>query len=102
MPGHLEESGGHHGGFEPTCGIRIQHPQSRACNTKNLAGESIHPTQLYSIAGNLVIGLALVRLWFLHAPLALIAGLYLLLTGLARFVEEACRGDDTGRTDGRG
>jgi len=32
-------------------------------------------------------------LWLLHAPLHLIAGLYFILTGLGRFVEEAWRGE---------
>jgi hypothetical protein len=35
----------------------------------------------------------MMRLWSLHASLSLIAGLYLILTGLGRFVEEAYRGE---------
>ena len=37
--------------------------------------------------------LPLIRLWMLHAPLTFILGLYLILAGLARFVEEAYRGE---------
>jgi uncharacterized BrkB/YihY/UPF0761 family membrane protein len=35
----------------------------------------------------------LVRLWVLGAPLSFIAGVYLLLTGVSRFVEEHFRGE---------
>jgi hypothetical protein len=40
----------------------------------------------------LIIALMLTRLWLLAEPLHLIAGLYLILAGLGRFVEEARRG----------
>jgi prolipoprotein diacylglyceryltransferase len=53
----------------------------------------IHPTPLYSILWNVVIGVFLFRLWFLEAPLPLVCGLYLILNGLGRFVEEAYRGE---------
>jgi prolipoprotein diacylglyceryltransferase len=33
------------------------------------------------------------RLWVLHFPLHFIGGIYLLLTGIGRFVEEAYRGE---------
>lgn len=39
------------------------------------------------------VALATVRLWTMRAPLSLIAGLYLILGGLGRFVEEAYRGE---------
>jgi hypothetical protein len=35
----------------------------------------------------------LLRLWSLHAPLWFIVGAYLMLSGLARFMEEAYRGE---------
>jgi prolipoprotein diacylglyceryltransferase len=35
----------------------------------------------------------MLRLWLLSAQLPLIAGLYLILTGIGRFVEEAYRGE---------
>jgi hypothetical protein len=40
-----------------------------------------------------VIAVVLTRLWFSSAPLSLIAGLYMILTGVGRFVEEAYRGE---------
>jgi prolipoprotein diacylglyceryltransferase len=42
---------------------------------------------------NIFVGLAIARLWLLCAPLHLIGGLYLILNGLGRFVEEAWRGE---------
>jgi hypothetical protein len=59
----------------------------------SLGGVPIHPTQLYSLTGNVLIGALLMRLWAEGAPLAVITGLYFSLMGLARFVEEAWRGE---------
>jgi hypothetical protein len=42
---------------------------------------------------NLVIGLVLFRLAYEQAPAPLLIGVYLMLTGLARFVEEQFRGE---------
>ena len=53
----------------------------------------LHPTPLYSIAGNVVIGLVLMRLRVLGAADVLIIGLYLILSGIARFVEESYRAE---------
>lgn len=77
----------------PESGIRIQEPHSRVAALAHLQGVPIHPTPLYSILGNLVLAALLVRLWSLRAPLAFIAGAYLVLSGLARFMEEAYRGE---------
>ncbi|HVT57825.1 MAG TPA: prolipoprotein diacylglyceryl transferase family protein [Thermoanaerobaculia bacterium] len=74
-------------------GIRHHHPSSRVTRLAGLAGLPIHATQLYSLLGNLAIGLILARLYSLHAPLVLVLGLYLALSGLARFVEESFRGE---------
>jgi len=41
----------------------------------------------------LAVAVVLVRLWTLHAPLPFIAGTYLFLVGLGRFVEEHLRGE---------
>jgi protein-S-isoprenylcysteine O-methyltransferase Ste14/membrane-associated phospholipid phosphatase len=83
-----------HGHKAPeSVGIRITHPRSRVCRLADLTGVPIHPTPLYSILWNLVIGAFLLRLWFLHSPLVIIAGLYLILTGVGRFVEESYRGE---------
>jgi hypothetical protein len=59
----------------------------------DLAGVPIHATPLYSIASNVVVGILLARLRVLGAPNALIVGTFLMLGGLARFVEESYRGE---------
>lgn len=83
-----------HGGPAPEeTGIRYRHPRSRVTHLARLTGVPLHPTPLYSIAGNLVIGLLLLRLRFLSAPDTLLIGTYLLLSGCARFVEESYRGE---------
>jgi protein-S-isoprenylcysteine O-methyltransferase Ste14/prolipoprotein diacylglyceryltransferase len=74
-------------------GIRYGHPRSRVTELADLAGVPIHATPLYSIAGNVVIGIVLVRLRVLGAPNGLIVGAFLTLGGLARFVEESYRGE---------
>ncbi len=79
-------------------GIRYRHPLSRACRIANLHNIPTYPTPLYSMIANLVIGLVLARLWTISAPLSMIAGLYLVLAGLARFVEESLRGEPQTRT----
>jgi hypothetical protein len=40
-----------------------------------------------------LIGVLLLRLWSIHAPIWFIVGAYLVLAGLARFMEEAYRGE---------
>ena len=57
-------------------GIRVREEHSRVSRVERLRGVPIHPTQLYSILGNVIIGLLLARLWSLAAPLPLITGLY--------------------------
>jgi len=74
-------------------GIRYQHPRTRVCRLSTLGGVPIHPTQLYSILWNVPIALCMLRLWSLHAPLHAIGGVYLILCGAGRFVEEAYRGE---------
>lgn len=83
-----------HGGLAPArVGIRYRHPRSRVTQLAHLAGVPIHPTPLYSIAGNVVIGVVLIRLRTLAAPDSLVLGLYLILSGIARFVEESYRAE---------
>jgi membrane-associated phospholipid phosphatase/protein-S-isoprenylcysteine O-methyltransferase Ste14 len=83
-----------HGREAPTVvGIRYIHPRSRVTRLSSLAGVPVHPTPLYSILYNLVIAIIMARLWQLHAAISLIVGTYLILTGLARFVEESYRGE---------
>jgi protein-S-isoprenylcysteine O-methyltransferase Ste14 len=77
----------------PQLGIRVLNPHSRVVALSGLRGQAIHATQLYSIAGNVAIGVLLLRLWWLAAPIWFVAGAYLILAGLARFMEEAYRGE---------
>ena len=77
----------------PEIGIRYLHRRSRVAQLANLAGTPIHATPLYSIAGNLVIGVILLRLRFLGVSDAMLIGVYLMLAGPARFVEESLRGE---------
>ncbi len=77
----------------PENGIRVGQPHSRVVKLASLQGQPIHATQLYSVFSNIVIGLFLLQMWSLGAELGLIAGLYIILNGLARFVEEAYRGE---------
>ena len=77
----------------PSVGIRYVHPNSRVCRLAKLRDVPVHPTQLYSILWNAATAVVLVRLWLLHAAVHLIGGLFLLLNGLGRFVEESYRGE---------
>jgi prolipoprotein diacylglyceryltransferase/protein-S-isoprenylcysteine O-methyltransferase Ste14 len=79
-------------------GIRVTHPRSRVAHLAELAGVSIHATQLYSILSNIFLALLLARLWISSCPLPMIAGVYGLGNGMARFVEEAYRGEPQTRT----
>jgi protein-S-isoprenylcysteine O-methyltransferase Ste14 len=81
-------------------GIVVRNEHSRVCALAGLAGTEIHPTQLYSILGNLALGALLVWLWAAAAPLTLIAGLYLALAGVVRFIEEGFRGEPLTRIIG--
>ena len=74
-------------------GIRYYHPNSRVTRMAKLGGVYIHPTPVYSILWNIVIFIILLRLYVLHSEPNLITGLYLILTGLGRFVEESLRGE---------
>ena len=78
----------------PDIGIRYFHPRSRVCHLSGLKGELIHPTPLYSILWLFFVGILLLTLWAKgNVPVTLIFGLYLILTNLGRFVEEAYRGE---------
>ena len=88
----------HGGPAPPRIGIRYVHPRSRVTRIAGLAGVPLHPTPVYSILGNLVIGALLARIWVLGAPPTFVAGLYLVLSGIARFVEESYRAEPQTRT----
>jgi len=74
-------------------GIRYVHPLSRVVRLSVLGGVPLHPTQLYSMLWTVLVGLLLLRLWAIQAPLQFIAGVYFILIGLGRFVEEHFRGE---------
>src|SRR5262245_46337771 len=83
-----------HGGADAgALAIRVTHPMSRVSCVAHLGGASVRATQLLSAAANLAIAVVLLRLWATQAPATLICGLYLVLTGLARFAEEGARGE---------
>lgn len=74
-------------------GIRYLHPRSRVCRISALTNVPLHPTPLYSILTNLFTGLAVARLWWIGAPPTLVGGVFLILNGIGRFIEEAYRGE---------
>ena len=78
---------------EDWIGIRFTQPYSRVNKISGLKGTALHPTQLYSIGTNLVTGLVLIGLLHLEMPATFIIGIYFILNGLGRFVEEYFRGE---------
>jgi len=74
-------------------GIHFTHPNSRVNKISGLNGVALHPTQLYSIACNLVAGSVLLRLYSIGMPAVFIIGIYFIMNGLGRFVEESLRGE---------
>jgi prolipoprotein diacylglyceryltransferase len=74
-------------------GIRFTHPYSRVNKISGLAGVPLHPTQLYSIGTNIIAGLILIRLYSLGMSSSFIVGIYFILNGTGRFVEESFRGE---------
>jgi prolipoprotein diacylglyceryltransferase len=59
----------------------------------SLRGVPVHATPLYSLLWNVVVALVVTRIYLLHAPSAMVGGVYLILSGAGRFVEEAYRGE---------
>ena len=76
-----------------TLGVKVTHPSSRVCTIAHLGEQSIYPTQLYSMIGNVIIAPIILRLWFSEVSPTLIVGMYLILSSIARFVEEHYRGE---------
>jgi len=74
-------------------GIRYHDPRSRVVALAGLGGVPLHPTPLYSILVNVVLGVALLRLWAVGASFGLVGGSYLMLAGITRFAEESLRGE---------
>jgi protein-S-isoprenylcysteine O-methyltransferase Ste14 len=83
----------HGGPAAAAVGIRYKHRRSRVTQLAGLADTPIHATPLYSIMGNVVIGLLLLRLRLIGASDTLLVGAYLILGGCARFVEESFRAE---------
>ncbi|MCJ7757224.1 MAG: prolipoprotein diacylglyceryl transferase [Gillisia sp.] len=77
----------------PDIGIKYFHPRSRVCGISHLKGELLHPTPLYSMLWLFLVGFVLLSLWYNNFSPSFIFGLYLILTGIGRFVEEAYRGE---------
>lgn len=77
----------------PDIGIKYFHHRSRVCGISHLKGELLHPTQLYSMIWLFLVGFILLSLWYHDFSSSFIFGLYLILTGIGRFVEEAYRGE---------
>lgn len=83
-----------HGREAPeSVGIRYHHPQSRVVRLAGLGGIPLHPTPLYSLGWMLLVGAILVRLWFAEVSPAFIVGVYFILSGIGRFLEEHFRGE---------
>jgi hypothetical protein len=83
-----------HGRTAPDAlGIRYHHPRSRVVRLAGLGGTPVYPTPLYSSLWMLLVAAMLGRLWTLSAPLPLIVGLYFVLVGVGRFIEEHFRGE---------
>lgn len=74
-------------------GIRYTHPRSRVWRVLSLRGVPVHATPLYSLLWNGLVALVVTRIYLLHAPSAMVGGVYLILSGAGRFVEEAYRGE---------
>ena len=78
---------------QESVGIRYWAARSRVCTMTEFRGVPVHPTPLYSLLANVVTMAILVRLWTLGAALGVVAGVYFILNGVARFAEEAYRGE---------
>jgi hypothetical protein len=78
---------------DPQIGIRYFHHRSRVCGISELKGEWLHPTPLYAIIWLFIVGFVLLALWKQNFSSPFIFGMYLILTGVGRFVEEAYRGE---------
>ena len=83
----------HGGPASAAIGIRYVHRRLRVTKIAALTNVPLHPTPLYSIVGNVVVGLVLLRLRALGGADVLVVGLYLILSGIARFVEELYRAE---------
>jgi len=74
-------------------GIVYRRAESRVLRIAKLGGRPIHPTPLYSIYANALTMLVLWRLLEAGAAQTQLIAVYLILSGLLRFIEEAYRGE---------
>ena len=74
-------------------GIRFTHYLSRVNKISGLHGAYLHPTQLYSIITNIITSIVLIRLITLNMSATFIIGIYFILNGIGRFIEEFYRGE---------
>lgn len=74
-------------------GICVHAPLSRVVRIANWGNTPVYPTQLYSIAGNMLLLALTLALTIYQAPAALIVGLYLIVSACLRFIEEHYRGE---------
>lgn len=74
-------------------GIHFCHPKSRVNKISGWSGKNLYPTQFYSISSNFLTFFFLIRLVSLGMPSSFITGMYLILNGSFRFVEESLRGE---------
>lgn len=74
-------------------GICYHHPRSRVLVISEMGDLPLHNTQLYSVSSCFLIGFILTSLWYADVHIPMIIGLYFILTGLSRFVEEHFRGE---------
>lgn len=82
-----------HGKPTHIAGIRFYHPKSRVNKLAGWQGKNLYPTQFYSMLANFFTFFILWRLTTLETSAAFIAGIYLILNGAFRFVEESLRGE---------
>ncbi|HMR82254.1 MAG TPA: prolipoprotein diacylglyceryl transferase [Niabella sp.] len=83
-----------HGKAKPSGpGLQFNHEKSRVNKISGLKGSTLYPTQLYSIASNMIIFFILIRILLLNLPVTFMIGVYLILNGASRFIEESLRGE---------
>jgi phosphatidylglycerol:prolipoprotein diacylglycerol transferase len=81
--------------------LHFQDERSRVAKFTPWRDVALYPTQVYSIASQLLIFGLMLRLASAGAGAAFIAGMYCILNGLTRFVEEHYRGEpQTARVGG--
>jgi len=80
--------------------IRFSHPDSKVVRASGLGGVPLHPTQLYSAAANLTMFVVLGVLATRETHPGQLAGVYLLMESIGRFVMEFFRGIPTARVLG--